>query len=250
MGDLMAKMIKFDLPIDGVKVATLDDLRDHFTHEIIGHFRSGLLERWLRSRSMAHELASVEALTTDDDAAVLKELCRIFEIEADDDALAAALAEATGVPGIHLHQSHSNSHEHAHSHSHELALWMVAVTSDLLKKDSLPFPLSSYNIYVFRKAPPSKSDTKEEWVSQLFRYIEHCHFVLGMLRGCPDKEWASDMSQHIQNCLDQSCSILGISGCSEDDLRYRYQAKESPRLKDELFQLIRESNLLTYPFRG
>ena len=96
----MAKTIKFDLPIDGVKVATLDDLRDHFTTETIGHFRSGLLARWLRSRSMAHELAAVEGLTVGDDAAVLKELCRIFDVEADDDSIAAAVVEATGVPGI------------------------------------------------------------------------------------------------------------------------------------------------------
>ena len=96
----MAKMIKFDLPIDGVKVATLDDLRDHFTTETIGHFRSRLLARWLRSRGMTRELAAVEALTAGDDTAVLKELCRIFEVEADDDAIAAAIAEATGVPGI------------------------------------------------------------------------------------------------------------------------------------------------------
>ena len=97
---VMAKMIKFDLPIDGVKVTTLDDLQDHFTTEIIGHFRSSLLARWLRSRGWTRELAAVEALTTDDDATTLKELCRIFEIEADDDAIAAAVAEATGVPGV------------------------------------------------------------------------------------------------------------------------------------------------------
>ena len=96
----MAKMIKFDLPIDGVKVATLDDLRDHFTTEIIGHLRSGWLARWLRSRGLTRELAAVEALATGDDATTLKELCRIFEVEADDDAIAAAVAEATGVPGI------------------------------------------------------------------------------------------------------------------------------------------------------
>ena len=96
----MAKMIKFDLPIDGVKVATLDDLQDHFTTEIIGHFRSNLLMRWLQSRGLTRELAAVEALATGDDAATLKELCRIFEIKADDDAIAAAVAEATGVPGI------------------------------------------------------------------------------------------------------------------------------------------------------
>ena len=89
----MAKTIKFDLPIDGVKVATLDDLRDHFTTEIIKHFRSGLLARWLRSRSMTHELAAVEALTACDDVAILKELCRIFEVEASDDAIVAAVAQ-------------------------------------------------------------------------------------------------------------------------------------------------------------
>ena len=96
----MAKTIKFDLPIDGVKVATLDGLRDHFTTETIGHFRSGLLARWLRSRSMTRELAAVEALKAGDDAAVLKELCGIFGVEADGDAIAAAVAEATGVPGV------------------------------------------------------------------------------------------------------------------------------------------------------
>ena len=100
----MAKMIKFDLPIDGVKVATLDELRDHFTIEIIGQFRSGLLARWLRSRGWTRELAAVEALTADDDATTLKGLCQIFEVEADDDAIVAALAEATGVPGIRPRQ--------------------------------------------------------------------------------------------------------------------------------------------------
>ena len=96
----MAKIIKFDLPIDGVKVATFDDLQDHFTIEIIGHFRSNLLARWLRSRGRTRELAAVEALAPGDDATTFKELCRIFEMEADDDAIAAAIAEATGVPGI------------------------------------------------------------------------------------------------------------------------------------------------------
>ena len=94
----MAKTIKFDLRIDGVEVATLDDLRDHFTTEIIEHFRSGLLARWLRSRSVARELAAVEALASDDDdAATLKELCRIFEVQASDGVIAAAVAKATGV---------------------------------------------------------------------------------------------------------------------------------------------------------
>ena len=101
----MAKMIKFDLPIDGVKVATLDQLGDHFTTEIIAHFRSGLLARWLRSRGWTRELTAVEALASDDDAATLKELCRIFEVESDDGTIAAAIAGATGISGKHLRRS-------------------------------------------------------------------------------------------------------------------------------------------------
>ena len=47
---MIAKMIKFELLIDGVKVAAPDGLQDHFTTEILGHYRSSLLARWLRSR--------------------------------------------------------------------------------------------------------------------------------------------------------------------------------------------------------
>ena len=106
----MAKMIKFDLPIDGVKIETLDSLRDHFTTEIIGHLRSGLLARWLRSRGWIRELAAVEELVADDDAVALKGLCRIFEVEADDDVIAAAIAEATDVPGTHLRRQSRDLH--------------------------------------------------------------------------------------------------------------------------------------------
>lgn len=89
----MARTIKFRLLIDEAKVATLDELRDHFTADIIGHFRSGLLAEWLRSRSMTCELAAVEALASDDDVIVFKELCRIFDMEADDDTITEALAD-------------------------------------------------------------------------------------------------------------------------------------------------------------
>ncbi len=107
----MAKMIKFDMPIDGVKVATLEDLQGHFTTEIVGHYRTGLLGRWLRSRSMARELAGVEALVaSEDDVVVLKELCGIFDVEADDDAVAAAVAQATGIRGIALTEVAAKRH--------------------------------------------------------------------------------------------------------------------------------------------
>ena len=63
----MARMIKFRLLINEENVATLDELWNHFTTDIIEHFRSGLLAEWLRSRSMTRELAAVEALASDDE---------------------------------------------------------------------------------------------------------------------------------------------------------------------------------------
>lgn len=98
----MAKMIKFDLLIDGVLVATVDDLRDHFTDEIIHHYRTGLLSKWLKCRDLTKELAEVEALASDDDTGTLKQLCEIFDVEADDDTIALVVNKEAGTPGIHV----------------------------------------------------------------------------------------------------------------------------------------------------
>lgn len=61
------KKLKFDLPIDGDMVATLDELRNHFAlgaarTEIIGHFHSGKLAQWLQARNMTAELEAIETL--------------------------------------------------------------------------------------------------------------------------------------------------------------------------------------------
>lgn len=94
------KTIKFDLPIDGVKVATGDELRSHFTTEILKHFREGTLARWLRPRpDLSAELAAVEALPTDgEDEPTLLALCKAFSLDADEHTVKGALAGATGVP--------------------------------------------------------------------------------------------------------------------------------------------------------
>ena len=92
------KTIKFDLPIDGVKVKTVDQLRSHFTLEILDLFRKGILAQWLRTRNLSAELAAVEELS--DDAAperTLLALCEAFAVDADEHSVKAALARATGV---------------------------------------------------------------------------------------------------------------------------------------------------------
>ena len=106
------KPIKFDLPIDGTKVATVDQLRGHFTTEILGHFRKGVLVNWLRARrGLEKELAAVEALPKDgDDRTLLMALCKAFAIDADEHSVAAAL-DVTGVPGMLVSRQITESSE-------------------------------------------------------------------------------------------------------------------------------------------
>lgn len=88
------KIIKFDLPIDGVKVKTVDELRDHFTLEMLAHARSGLLAKWLSSRKLQDELAAVKALDGAEDHALLKGLCEVFGVDIDDEIASAMLNKA------------------------------------------------------------------------------------------------------------------------------------------------------------
>ena len=87
------KLIKFDLPIDGVKIKNIEELRDHFTIEILDHYRSGLLSKWMRSRNMTGELAALASLEGLSENALLKSLCNIFDVEVDDSIISALFDE-------------------------------------------------------------------------------------------------------------------------------------------------------------
>ncbi len=92
------KIIKFDLPIDGMKVRNLEELRDHFTPEILELYRTGLLTKWLASRQLSQELSAIKAIEVQEDQALLKRLCEIFDIQADEDFILAACATAAIIP--------------------------------------------------------------------------------------------------------------------------------------------------------
>ena len=87
------KTIKFDLSIDGVKVKNLEELRDHFTAEIIEHYQSGILAKWLKSRNLMEELAALETLYVYSTSSftLMKRLCEVFKVDADDMIITAAL---------------------------------------------------------------------------------------------------------------------------------------------------------------
>lgn len=96
------KIIKFDLPINGSKVTTLEALRDNLTDEIVLLARSGQLERWLQSRQM-HEQAQAVAVVVSqhtEDKALFLALCALLEVEVHPDD-ARAIFDAPPEAGRH-----------------------------------------------------------------------------------------------------------------------------------------------------
>lgn len=80
----MAKTIKFNLICDGHPVRTLDDLREHFSIEdVLAHYKSGMLERWLEVRGFEKELDAIRAVPFVDQISAAKSLVKIFDVERD-----------------------------------------------------------------------------------------------------------------------------------------------------------------------
>ncbi|BCZ19735.1 hypothetical protein NHP190012_13770 [Helicobacter sp. NHP19-012] len=88
------KLAKFALSCDGVKVTSLEQLKEHFNLlDILEHYKSGTLSRWLRSRGYENELQGIEAINATEDAEILNALCGVFGIEADLETISAILEE-------------------------------------------------------------------------------------------------------------------------------------------------------------
>ena len=94
---MATKIIKFDLPINGTKVDTLDALRDNLTDEIVKLARSGQLERWFKSRKMEEKSQAVAhaAATHAEDKSLFISLCEILEVEVHPDDVSAIFDEPT-----------------------------------------------------------------------------------------------------------------------------------------------------------
>ncbi len=85
------KIIKFDLPINGTKVTTLEALRDNLTDEIVNLARSGQLERWFKSRQMPQQAQAVATALSQHagDTALFLALCEVLEVEVHPDDASA-----------------------------------------------------------------------------------------------------------------------------------------------------------------
>lgn len=75
------KKIKFNLHTNGIGVANLEDLREHFNiDDILNHYKSGLLQKWLEVQGLQEELEKLNKLSIEDNELISK-LLNIFEIK-------------------------------------------------------------------------------------------------------------------------------------------------------------------------
>lgn len=88
----MAKTIKFNLICDGHSVRTIEDLQNNFSIEdMLTYFEDGLLLRWLKVRNYMNEYEKVSEISTKDDVEIVKELAKIFNVEADEKDIAKSI---------------------------------------------------------------------------------------------------------------------------------------------------------------
>ena len=95
----MAKKIKFNLQVNGVGISSLAGLQDNFNIEdLMEHFKSGLLMRWLEVQGLETELQEINKLSQSkntDNFALAQGILEIFDMdkELDKNALKITLAD-------------------------------------------------------------------------------------------------------------------------------------------------------------
>ena len=94
------KLIKFDLPINGIKVKNLEELRDNLTDEILALARSSQLERWLRTRQLPEQAQAVAKIVKSEgtDKGLFLALCKVLQVEVHPDDV-KAIFDAPPAPG-------------------------------------------------------------------------------------------------------------------------------------------------------
>ena len=81
----MAKTIKFSLICDDKPVRTIEDLQENFSIEdVLKYYQNGLLLRWLEVRGYEAEYKKVSEIREIEALEIVKELIKIFDIEADE----------------------------------------------------------------------------------------------------------------------------------------------------------------------
>lgn len=76
---------KFNLICDDKPVRTIEDLQENFSIEdVLKYYQNGLLLRWLEVRGYEAEYKKVSEIREIEALEIVKELIKIFDIEADE----------------------------------------------------------------------------------------------------------------------------------------------------------------------
>ena len=79
---IVKKSLKFDLVLDGEKINSLEELREHPSTELLDLQQDGRLSRWLRAHGGANEADQLSALSLSGDKAQdLYAICQILSID-------------------------------------------------------------------------------------------------------------------------------------------------------------------------
>lgn len=162
------KTIKFDLPIDGTKVKCIEELCDHLTIEILDHYRSGLLSKWLTSRKMHDELTAIEALDGFDEHALLIGLCEIFGVDIDDEIASAMLHEAPPKTEMNAKEQISFYDELAKDELEQEIMPRILMIKESLTQDEWEKTLKPYDLY---RIYCDMNQRKKKKVRDWFKYL-------------------------------------------------------------------------------
>ncbi len=116
------KPIKFDLPINNTRIATLKQLQENLTPEILEHFHSGKLSKWLKVRNLNEQANAVDTLFKSDnehEAQIFKNLIELFDKEIDENSLRTALVKHKEL----FHLSHNKAEEEIKQLKSEMATY-------------------------------------------------------------------------------------------------------------------------------
>ena len=84
----MAKKLKFNLIVDGVRCKNVEDIQNNFNIlDLIEYFKNGKLIKWAKVRDLDDLIQEIENIQSDDNLEIAKKLCKIFEIECDEEEL-------------------------------------------------------------------------------------------------------------------------------------------------------------------
>lgn len=84
----MAKMIKFNLILDGNPIRNIEQLKENFCIEdILNVYNNGLLHKWLNVRNYTSYLDKVKLINNKSDLDIIVELMDIFDMDYNEDKL-------------------------------------------------------------------------------------------------------------------------------------------------------------------